>query len=795
MSSENTSQPTNNNSARRLVAILFADIVGYTAMMQSDEKKSRVLLDKFLSTVKEVITQHNGQVINNYGDGCVCIFESAVSAVYCSKDLQTKFQEEPKVPVRIGLHSGDVFFKDDNVFGDSVNIASRIESMGVPGAVLVSKRVRDVVKNQSDLLLTSLGFFDFKNVEEPKEVFALANNGFVVPNRSDLSGKFKEKQTASNWVKYLIPILLLIAVSLSLWFFKNQKSDQALTLHESNYIEPLNTPLSKDDRDKSVAVMAFDNLTKDDDLDIYGQMISDWVTRGLLNSESAKVIKLEHVQSPINQKELQDPSPDFVEQTGVDLIISGSYYNIENNLIAVCNITELSSGEVLHTFDIEKPKGQSIDLINELTDRIVGFWVVMDESKFSNNPPKFEAYKEYLEGNQLYQLEPKKAENHFRKAFEIDSTFYAPLFRLQSSYYRFGDKAKEIKEISDYLEKKKSNFTKWEKLSFELSKAFNQRDWLLAANYSSELLEMDPADSREASSAAYLYNQVNYPRKALETLLNFDERYIPNNKRTNSISQICHAYLRMGEFQKVDSIVSNYQFSKMYIPMAAIHIEALIKQKDFNRFESFFNKYNNQDLYNPIGLKELPDHLWNLSCANLYLGGHDERLKKQATLFDEWLSSNETSPYPHLAPDVFNNRPLRKEEAQGYVQYYLGNYEQAIQFWQKENIPESNWADQIEKFSRLGSAFGLLGNEMEANNYLELIDGINDNDPDVTAHKQYYSARILTQINEKTEALNKLAQSFNNGFIFFRPMVFGSDPFLKPLLSDQRFIDFIEPKG
>ena len=138
--------PTENQAKRKLVAILFADIVGYTAIMQSDEKRANSLLDKFLNTVNVEVAKHNGQVVNNYGDGCVCIFESAVSAINFAKSTQTVFQSEPKVPVRIGLHSGDVFFKEDNVFGDSVNIASRVESMGVPGSVLVSKRIRDVAK-------------------------------------------------------------------------------------------------------------------------------------------------------------------------------------------------------------------------------------------------------------------------------------------------------------------------------------------------------------------------------------------------------------------------------------------------------------------------------------------------------------------------------------------------------------------------------------------------------------------------------------------------------------------------
>ena len=86
--------------------------------------------------------------------------------------LQTIFQKEPITPVRIGIHSGTVTYEGDKIFGDSVNITSRIESMGVAGGILLSKKVRDEVKNNPGLQLQSLGNFEFKNVEEPMEVFA-----------------------------------------------------------------------------------------------------------------------------------------------------------------------------------------------------------------------------------------------------------------------------------------------------------------------------------------------------------------------------------------------------------------------------------------------------------------------------------------------------------------------------------------------------------------------------------------------------------------------------------------------
>ena len=114
---------------RQLTAILFADIVGYTALMQSNEKQALANLQKFKIALEQSVPKNNGAIIQYYGDACLATFNSAADATSCALALQNDFQDQPKVPVRIGLHSGEVVFKEGNVFGDAVNIASRIESM------------------------------------------------------------------------------------------------------------------------------------------------------------------------------------------------------------------------------------------------------------------------------------------------------------------------------------------------------------------------------------------------------------------------------------------------------------------------------------------------------------------------------------------------------------------------------------------------------------------------------------------------------------------------------------------
>lgn len=194
--------------SRKLAIIVFADIAGYSAMMQADEVKALSVLDRFKMILEEEMLLHEGQIVQYYGDGCLLSFDSAFLSLRAATSLQRQFIEN-EVPVRIGMHLGDVLYKNNNAFGDGVNIASRIESLGVPGAILLSKIISNQVKNKSEFSLTSVGSFHFKNITEPMEVFAISNPGFVVPAPEQMQGKLKapadpppSPEDQREWEKY-----------------------------------------------------------------------------------------------------------------------------------------------------------------------------------------------------------------------------------------------------------------------------------------------------------------------------------------------------------------------------------------------------------------------------------------------------------------------------------------------------------------------------------------------------------------------------------------------------------------
>jgi len=149
---------------RQLAAILFTDIVGYTAMMQKDEENALAVTRHFIATLKQSTETFHGRILNDYGDGTLCCFPTATEAVKAAAQIQQKLQQDPKVPLRIGIHVGELFFEENKVMGDSVNVASRIQSLGQANTILFSKQVLEQLKNQPECKSVSLGKFEFKNL-------------------------------------------------------------------------------------------------------------------------------------------------------------------------------------------------------------------------------------------------------------------------------------------------------------------------------------------------------------------------------------------------------------------------------------------------------------------------------------------------------------------------------------------------------------------------------------------------------------------------------------------------------
>lgn len=171
---------------RRLAAIMFADMVGYTALMQEDEDRARIQRDRFVSALRKIVEAHHGNVLQHYGDGALSVFDSAVEAVEAAVALQEGLSGPPPLKARVGVHAGDIVEGDDGIYGDGVNVASRIESLASPGGVMVSGKVYDEIKNHPYLAAEPRGEARLKNVKRPIRVFAITSRGLSVPSAEEV---------------------------------------------------------------------------------------------------------------------------------------------------------------------------------------------------------------------------------------------------------------------------------------------------------------------------------------------------------------------------------------------------------------------------------------------------------------------------------------------------------------------------------------------------------------------------------------------------------------------------------
>ena len=176
---------------------MFTDMVGYTALMQQDEALALEYRTRHRDVLEIAHAAYHGEIIQYFGDGTLSIFSSAVEAIEAARYIQTQLRIPPEIPLRIGLHLGDVIQRDDGIIGDGVNVASRIESFAIPGSVLFSDSVFEQVKNQGQFSFKSLGTFHLKNVTRPVDIFALVDDRLIVPKPEALRGKGERRNTST----------------------------------------------------------------------------------------------------------------------------------------------------------------------------------------------------------------------------------------------------------------------------------------------------------------------------------------------------------------------------------------------------------------------------------------------------------------------------------------------------------------------------------------------------------------------------------------------------------------------
>jgi adenylate cyclase len=393
---------------RHLAAILFTDIVGYTALMQENEPRAVSLIKHYNSSLNTIVGEHHGKVLNYYGDGSLCTFPSATEAVNCAIELQKELQNYPSVPLRIGLHIGEVLLEDGKALGDGVNVASRIQSLGQANTILLSKEIFDKVKNHPEFNAVSLGLFEFKNVEESVEVFALANEGLVVLKKEQMSGKLKASASRREFISrrnliagVSLAILLFAGILLYMNFFRHQ-----------NYAEG-----------NSIAVLPFNNLSSDPNEAFFADGMMDEILNELYKIGGLKVTSR---TSSLRYKDSNKSLPEIARELGVANLLECSLQKDGDHIRIIAQLINGKSDDHLWAETYDRDVKDIFVIQSDIAQLIASsLKIKIDpgvkeriEAKPTENQ---EAYSLYLRGRTLPYRDERKL--LLETAIKLDSTF------------------------------------------------------------------------------------------------------------------------------------------------------------------------------------------------------------------------------------------------------------------------------------------------------------------------------------------------------------------------------------
>ncbi|MEJ5263611.1 MAG: adenylate/guanylate cyclase domain-containing protein [Ignavibacterium sp.] len=474
-----------------LAAVMFTDMVGYTSLMQENEENAKLLRDRYRKVLEEKVFDHLGKVIHYFGDGAVTIFGSVVESVICAKEIQIELLKEPKVNLRIGIHAGEIVYDDFGVYGDTVNIASRIESLSLGGCVLFSAKVNDELKNHIEFKTKSLGLFELKNVKFPIEIYALNSEDIIVPDKSDF---------------------------------------------ETRNIM----------RTNSIAVLPFVNMSGDPDNEFFSDGITEEILNGLSKVEGLRVT------SRTSSFAFKGKSTDIREigrKLGVRNILEGSVRKVGNHVRVTAQLIDALDGYHKWSDTYDKDLKDIFQVQDEIASTIVS---TLKKSLNINQPEDkpiiktpttdLNAYQIFLKANYFWNkwtpTDIKRALQLLKKAVQMDPNFAQAYSSLSACYVYLGalgrmnitiafSEAKKYAEKAIMLNDQLPDVY----LSLAMTNLFEWK-WDEAYKYFQTALELNPNNADAHHYFAYYMMAINNTRKAVieaEKALELDPLSLPIN--------------------------------------------------------------------------------------------------------------------------------------------------------------------------------------------------------------------------------------------------------------------------
>ena len=411
------------SQTRQLAAIMFTDIVGYTALMGKDEQKAFELLKRNREIHKLLIKKYHGTWIKELGDGVLVSFQTATDAVYCAAAIHQACNAVDGLTLRIGIHLGEVVFENHDVFGDGVNIASRLQAIANIGSTWVSEALYKNLANKKEFTAEFIKEETLKNVSEPVKIYEITIKdipGYRVSVLEVHGEKNTGRKTARKKAMLLVAILIFAGLMATYFMFVNKR--------------PRQTSFNNPAEIKSIAVLYFTNMTGDSELEYLSDAITEEITSHLGKIKGLDVRSRTSVFSlkgkTINIKKI-------AEELKVSTLVEGSVMKSGDRIKITA---QLINGETDKHFWAAAFTKELKDLFELQSDvaRAIAKELEIELStdaraKINHNPTaNIEAYESFQKG--YYFLYKKYLQSRLAEDLERSKQFFERAIELDGNY-------------------------------------------------------------------------------------------------------------------------------------------------------------------------------------------------------------------------------------------------------------------------------------------------------------------------------------------------------------------------
>jgi TolB-like protein/class 3 adenylate cyclase/lipoprotein NlpI len=430
---------------RKLAVILAADAVGYTRLMREAEEPTLETLTEYRVIIDGLIARHEGRIFGTAGDSVMSEFDSAVEAIRCAVAIQeelaarnTELADERKLRFRIGIHVGDVMARDDDLFGDGVNVAARLEGLAEPGGVCVSGSVFEQIKHKLSLGFEDIGPQAVKNVAEPVPAFR------IVPGQVSVAETVTPASTPGVAARWRLPaiaagVVAIIAVTgVAIWdaYLRPAPPPKVSAPEEAP------APVLPDK--PSIAVLPFANMGGDPEQEYFSDGITDDLITDLSKISGLFVIARNSV---FTYKGRAVQVQQVAKELGVRYVLEGSVRRAEGKVRINAQLVDASTGGHLWAERYDRDYREIFALQDEITGNIVSALALEltageGERVSRRDTDNVLAYDAFLQGWDHYlrftREDHAKALPYFEKAVELDPNYgraYAALARLYHYYH------------------------------------------------------------------------------------------------------------------------------------------------------------------------------------------------------------------------------------------------------------------------------------------------------------------------------------------------------------------------